>query len=41
MKWMYVFFKGRLICIETNVEYALPYCQRRRNINDLISWSIK
>lgn len=41
MKHMYVFLKGRLIVIETNPEYALPYWQRRRAINDRITWSIK
>ncbi len=38
---MYVFFKGRLICIETNIEFALPYWQRRRALNDRITWRIQ
>lgn len=38
---MYVFFNGRLICIETNVAFALPYWNRRRSLNNRITWSIR
>lgn len=38
---MHVFFDGRLICIETNSDFAIPYWQRRRALNDRITWIIK
>jgi hypothetical protein len=37
---MRVYFDGRLIVVETNVAWALPYWTRRKQQNKRITWSI-
>jgi hypothetical protein len=37
---MRVFLNGRLIVVETNVAWALPYWTRRKQQNKRITWSI-
>jgi hypothetical protein len=38
---MKVFFKGRLIVVESNIVWALPYWQKRKLANKSITWEIK
>lgn len=35
---MRVFFNGRLIVVESNVEWALPYWTERRRMDKRITW---
>jgi hypothetical protein len=37
---MRVFFNGRLIVVESNVEWALPYWAERKRMNKRITWSL-
>lgn len=38
---MNVFFKKRLIVIESNVTWALPYWRERQRLNPDISWTFR
>jgi hypothetical protein len=38
---MNVFFNGRLIVVESNIEWALPYWIGRKHLNDSITWTFK
>jgi hypothetical protein len=37
---MRVFFSKRLIVVESNVAWALPYWERRRLMDERITWVI-
>ncbi len=37
---MRVYFDGRLIVVETNVAWALPYWTKRKQQDKRITWSI-
>ena len=37
---MNVYLNGRLIIVETNIAWALPYWTQRKQINDKITWKI-
>jgi hypothetical protein len=37
---MRVFFNGRLIVVETNLAWALPYWTKRKQQNKNITWKI-
>lgn len=36
---MRVFFNGRLIVVESNVEWALPYWTERKRMDKRITWT--
>jgi len=38
---MYVFYKGRMICIESNPGFALRYWKRRRALDNRITWTLR
>jgi hypothetical protein len=38
---MEVFFSGRLIVIETNLTWAIPYWEKRKATNKAITWRFK
>jgi len=38
---MYIFLSGKLIVIETNVAWALPYWTARKCINPLITFKFR
>jgi hypothetical protein len=38
---MNVYLNGRLIVVETNVAWALPYWTKRKQINENITWRMK
>jgi hypothetical protein len=38
---MTVYLNGRLIVVETNVAWALPYWRKRKELNKNITWSMK
>ena len=35
---MQVFYAGRLIVVETNVAWALPYWAKRKQLDKAITW---
>ena len=35
---MRVFFNGRLIVVETNLAWAIPYWEKRKASNKAITW---
>ena len=37
---MFVYLRGKLIVVETNVPYALGYWTERRRTNPHISWKL-
>lgn len=41
MTHLHVYFNRRLIVIETNLAWALPYWTKRKQFNTSITWSIK
>ena len=38
---MKVFFNGRLIVVESNLAWALPYWEGRKKLNKSITWKIE
>jgi hypothetical protein len=38
---MYVYVSGKLVVVETNVAWALPYWTSRKTLNKNITWRIK
>ena len=38
---MKVFFNGRLIVVESNIEWALIYWAERKRLNKSITWKIE
>ena len=38
---MTIFLNGKQIVIETNVAWALPYWQKRKQANPLIRWTFR
>jgi hypothetical protein len=38
---MKVFFNGRLIVVESNLAWALPYWTARKRLNKSITWKIE
>jgi len=38
---MYVYYRKRLIVVETNMEFAIPYWEKRKQQNDSITWEFK
>jgi hypothetical protein len=38
---MKVFFNGRLIVVESNLAWALPYWESRKKLNKAITWKIE
>ena len=38
---MKVFFNRRLIVVESNVEWALPYWTERRRMDERITWTME
>lgn len=38
---MDVYLHGRLIVIETNVAWALPYWEQRKRLNKYITWRFR
>jgi len=37
---MYVYVNKKLIVVETNVAWALPYWEQRKALNKHITWSV-
>lgn len=35
---MFVYFNNRLIVVETNLDWAIPYWENRKRFNDKIRW---
>ncbi len=35
---MFVYFNNRLIVVETNLDWAIPYWENRKRLNDKIRW---
>ena len=35
---MFVYFNNRLIVVETNLKWAIPYWENRKRFNDKIRW---
>ena len=40
-KYIYVFFKGRLVATEPNKEHVIAGWTRRRKLDNRITWIIK
>ena len=38
---MNVYLNGRLIVVETNIAWALPYWTKRKQLNKHITWRFK
>lgn len=38
---MYVYYRKRLIVVETNMKFAIPYWEKRKQKNDSITWEYK
>ena len=38
---MEVFLRRRLIVVETNLAWALPYWKKRKALNENITWRVK
>lgn len=40
---MYVYFNRQLIVVETNMEFAIPYWEKRKRLHDSkhITWKFK
>lgn len=38
---MKVYVNGRLVVVETNVAWALPYWRKRKALNNKITWRVK
>lgn len=38
---MEVYFGKLLLCVETNIEWAVPYWTERKRMNQRIKWVIK
>ena len=38
---MNVYLNGRLIVVETNIAWALPYWTKRKQLNERITWRFK
>jgi hypothetical protein len=38
---MYVYLSKKLIVVETNLAWALPYWTQRKALNERITWSVK
>jgi len=39
--YMHVYFSGRLIVIETNLEWAVPYWNDRKALDKRITWEFR
>jgi hypothetical protein len=40
-KYMYIYHNRRLICVESNMGFAIPYWQNRKRLNDNLTWEFK
>tara|TARA_R110000868_G_scaffold106056_4_gene291034 strand:+ start:1369 stop:1485 length:117 start_codon:yes stop_codon:yes gene_type:complete len=38
---MNVYYAGRLIVVESNIAWALPYWRKRKQLDDRITWRFK
>jgi len=38
---MYVYVNNRLIAVESNMEFAMPYWTKRKQTNKRITWEFK